>query len=734
MSDKFKIIINVFILISTCLVSTAQQVTSLDSMENIMFFDMSIEDIMNMKVTTASKKEEKLTDAPAIISVITQNDIANYGANNLFDVIDRLTGTYTLGSALLPDNMVSFRGDATVHYNNHILYLINGRPLRDNFGGGIRMALNLLYPLDRITKIEQVRGPGSVLYGTGAYTGVINIITKDADKQNLNVIIQSGSFGRVQGNISGGCHFGKVEIAGSINLLKENGWDFKATDGGAFGPKETRTIKMLQEGYSADLSIKYKGFSLSSYYGNSKQRAMYFPLAWSYFGKINSNGDTLPSKPKDYNLLHKYLFIDFGYQKDLTPWWKITINETVNSQKVIEAAEGATDNIAVVRSLDMLSEITNFIKIRKNASLTIGGLVNLISGNQTFPVSARQTPTVQNPYEAVGFGSYYIYNDKYGKNPNPPYIVPKYNEEQYAGYTQIDYKPKSYIKLTVGGQVNKVKNVKLDFVPRLGAIINLNKNFGTKILYASAFRVGASTERLIKVGFVFGNEQLKPEKINTFETQFFYNSTSNLINASITYFYNYQSSLIRRSGQAAIANKIPAGEYYINSGSSNTQGLEIETTVNINDRLSIIGSGTAFSSNLQFSKPGTDTTYSVNNYWALPMTMIKLGVHYSTSFGLSVGLFNSYFSGSKRKNETGTKTLEETNPPINSVNLLSANLRLSVGKLLKYDPLRLLSIGLYGENLLNHKVNAPDPQFGVNTIPSRSGIGIYCNISYSVRL
>src|SRR5205085_1330753 len=104
--------------------------------------------------------------------------------------------TQMMSSHLLPQAKVSIRGLMTSHSDNHVLVLINGRPFRDALGYYSNVAVYTAFPVDLIERIEIVRGPGSVLYGSGAVAGVINIVTREPAKpMSVSVSGGGGSFG-----------------------------------------------------------------------------------------------------------------------------------------------------------------------------------------------------------------------------------------------------------------------------------------------------------------------------------------------------------------------------------------------------------------------------------------------------------------------------------------------------------------------------------------------------------
>ncbi len=166
--------------------------------------ELTLADLLNMQVITASKKAENSTDAPGIISTITAEEIKYLGANSILDILERATSIQPLGSTLFPSNLAVTRGDLRSLYDNHMLILINGRPDREGVLGGINSPVYTGFPVEMIERIEIIRGPGSVLYGSNAFAGVINIITRSQEtKSSLKVKAGGGEFGTVLGSVTG---------------------------------------------------------------------------------------------------------------------------------------------------------------------------------------------------------------------------------------------------------------------------------------------------------------------------------------------------------------------------------------------------------------------------------------------------------------------------------------------------------------------------------------------------
>jgi outer membrane receptor protein involved in Fe transport len=669
-----------------------------------------------------------------VVSVISAENIQIFGGNTLFELLERVSSIYLTGSALLPDNMVSVRGDATVHYSNRVLVLIDGRPYRDSAGGGIRLALFQFFPISRIERIEIIRGPGAVLYGSGAYTGVINVITKKEKARAAQVCLRAGGDGRVQG----AAHFStplkeKGEVSLGLQGANTAGWEFNATDGMGVNRSLSRSTK----GAGLHLAARYGNFHLQTFAGVANMTAMYFPGAWSSYTRI-SGSDTLRNFYSDFQAIHYSLFADAGYTFELSKKWKLSSNLTYNGLRFVETAKGAADDIAITRSEDWLFEVANFIELGEKGTLIWGGLAQRISGHQTFPISLRREKTEEFPYEAVGFGSYNIFNFNLGRNPAPPYIIEPYAETWFSGYLQTDYRLSSHFKIVMGGQLNKAAEVALDFVPRLALIAKANDYVGAKLLYGEAFRVGASSERFIRVNFVFGNPSLLPEKIRTTELSLYYNDPNQLSSLTLTYFQNRQRNIITRSSKAAQDNNIPAFEYFDNSTLRRAQGFELEVTLNPLDRLKVMAYASVMESQDEVvirssnSTQRQDSVIRVSNLQGMPQTMAKMGISYTAPKGFSLGVFNSFFTGVDVLQVTpqGVAPMPLINPAADSFHWLTAQAHFSVGELFTLPHLVGLEATFYAENLLNQRVMSIEPQRNVNTLPARGGRRFYAGLQY----
>jgi len=163
---------------------------------------MSMEDLMNMQVTSVSKHTQKVADAAAAIFVITQDDIRRSGATSIPEALRLVPG---LEVARIDQNKwaIGSRG-FNGRFDNKLLVLIDGRSVYTPLFSGVYWNIQdvLLQDLDRI---EVIRGPGATLWGANAVDGVINIITKPA-ASTQSAIVEAGGGTEERG--AGGVRYG----------------------------------------------------------------------------------------------------------------------------------------------------------------------------------------------------------------------------------------------------------------------------------------------------------------------------------------------------------------------------------------------------------------------------------------------------------------------------------------------------------------------------------------------
>jgi iron complex outermembrane recepter protein len=193
---------------------------------------LSIENLMDVQVTSASKTEQKLSRVAAAIFVITQEDIRRSGATNIPDLLRIVPGV----------NVAEINGstwaigvrDFNEQLNNKLQVMVDGRSVYSpTFSGVFWDTLDI--PLADIDRIEVIRGPGGSIWGANAVLGVISIFTKKA-ADTKGAFVEAGGGESLQG-------FGMVQYGGDLG---------KATDYRVYAQYFNQNHMLDQTGQSGD--------------------------------------------------------------------------------------------------------------------------------------------------------------------------------------------------------------------------------------------------------------------------------------------------------------------------------------------------------------------------------------------------------------------------------------------------------------------------------------------------
>ena len=481
---------------------------------------LDLESLLSTKVITASKFSENLADAPGVISVISQDELRRFGGTTLQEVLERVPGL-SLASAYFTDrSLVAARGDQTKINGGHILFLINGRPTREVLEGGLISDLLEAFPVNALEKIEVIKGPGSVLYGSNAFSAVVNLITKKAEGNGLTV----SGFGGAEGT-----------LGNSGQVMVKHG-DFSLFGAGQFHQNPTWTTNYLlptsligdplappvplvqnatleDRGDGAYLGASYKNLAFMSSFTESHAPSF-------VRGSIASNK-------------WRRGFADLGYTLKATDAWDMSFNATYT--------RNTFDNFGYPDigrdSQELVLEWTNSITFSNWDRLTVGTLFNHVEGQETY------------------FGI------------DPPFQISDGSRPGGAFYAQWDHQLVDTVKLVGGFQVNKIAGTGLNVVPRAGVVWNPTSHVGVKALYSGAFRAPSINETMLNHPALQGNPDLKPEKVGTLDLSVSYQA--NRFQGALTYFHSRQTDSI-------VVDTRPVRWKYMNLGQATFQGFELE--------------------------------------------------------------------------------------------------------------------------------------------------------------
>jgi outer membrane receptor for ferrienterochelin and colicins len=208
--------------------SQAAAGSSSDNGTNQDLTKMSLEQLMQIQipvVESASKFEQKATEAPADATVITSDEIKKYGWRTLGDLLGSVPGFY-----ISYDHVYDYVGVSGVNLgdaNNRILLLVNGHRINNDLNDSAPVDTSFILDVDLIDRVEIIRGPGSVLYGNNAFFAVINVITRQG--KQIDGVEGSGTYGSYNegsGRVTlGGQFTNSLQFLLSGTIYNNNGID-----------------------------------------------------------------------------------------------------------------------------------------------------------------------------------------------------------------------------------------------------------------------------------------------------------------------------------------------------------------------------------------------------------------------------------------------------------------------------------------------------------------------------
>ena len=419
---------------------------------------------MDVQVTSASRREESQHMAPGIVTVVTSKEMQKYGARHLRDVLDRLVGIQVLGSHQDSHSKISMRGVNSSHHEGHVLLLLNDRPVRQATDGGLNSDFYLGFPINMIDHIEIIRGPGSVMYGSNAVSGVINIVTKDGDDftNESRVDLGVGSHGRQQVQVTTLVGDADYSLNIGLNYIKSDG---DAVNNMTDSDGNLGSYESGEKSRNLVIDARYKNLSVSAMVMDTQ-----LDSANSAF--------QFPSTEID---LTRY-FLDVGYLQDITKGWDISLNYTMSRDSADwQINEAAGDNRSEARS-DMIETI-----LRGKVSDDLNILV----------------------------GANYVRNESGFDRGLPKDTI----RSSISAYSQLDYMISDKQKIIGGIQWNEPKGHSSDISYRAGYIHGFGKDTWVKLLYSEAYRSPTMVETGLDAPQLKGNPNLDPETVSTYDVQ-----------------------------------------------------------------------------------------------------------------------------------------------------------------------------------------------------------------------
>jgi outer membrane receptor for ferrienterochelin and colicin len=181
------------------------------------------------EVQAASRAAESVSDAPGSVTIIPREELTAFGYPTLADALRGVRGLYVWNDRSYQS--IGVRGVGRLgSYTNRELVLLDGHPTNDDWVGSAYIGFDGRTDLADIERIEVVRGPGSVLYGTNAFSGVVNLVTRGVDpekKAGGEVGVSTADYGVMRGRVRAEARIGKdAGVWTSVALAHGSGRDF----------------------------------------------------------------------------------------------------------------------------------------------------------------------------------------------------------------------------------------------------------------------------------------------------------------------------------------------------------------------------------------------------------------------------------------------------------------------------------------------------------------------------
>jgi outer membrane receptor for ferrienterochelin and colicins len=444
---------------------------------------ISLDSLLNIPVSAATKYEKKTSEVPASVSIITSDDIERYGWRTLDEALSSVRGFY-----LSSDHnyyYVGARGfSRPTDYNNRILLLINGHTMNEDVYGSALIGPETVLDMDVVDRIEIVRGPGSALYGTGAMFAVINIITKKGVAlDGVEVSAETGSYGRKRATCAYGKRFDRdldILISGLWADIEGHDLFFKEFD----DPSTNNGIAEKRDGekfYGFLSSIKYKDLIIQGDYGH---RLKGVPTgAW---GTAFNDGN--------HETLDERAFLELKYEGSLGTDKNIIMRGHFDHYRFEGTYPYAEDG-----------------ETYKTYDASVG---NWLGCEFQFQWDVR-------PDDRLTAGTEFnnhIRSDYRSWDDEETYFDENFPFNVLSLYLQNEYQAAEYLSLTLGLRGDMYSTTGNTLSPRGAVIYNPVKSGTLKLLYGEAFRAPNVYERHYEdPGVSKPNTALEPEKIRTAE-------------------------------------------------------------------------------------------------------------------------------------------------------------------------------------------------------------------------
>lgn len=447
---------------------------------------MQLELFSSELVEAASRVIEPVESAPASVSIISSQELRAMRYPTLFEALRGTRGVFVADDRLY--QTLGFRGfNRLGSYGNRVLVTIDGTPMNDDWIWSSYVGFDLRTDLEDIDHIEVVRGPGSVLYGTSAFSGVVNLVTRASEVPNSNEIgvsLAADGVARARARVTR--HFGpRSGLWASVAGGQSAGQDFFFPEYVADGPPEV-----------AGNARGIDGARFATFAGRAWWRDL--ALTWSlhHHTKQQPTGqyDTLFGDGRTFSAdTRAFLEGRFEHQlgKAITSLTRLTGNVYLYYGDYVRSPEDEGIENNSYRSIWAGAEQRFVITPFSALSISLG------AEGQVHP-------------DAEGDGS----TETAGQ-----YINVNQSFSLAAGYGSLDVRPFNGLKLSAGGRLDYYSTFGSSFNPRLALIAEPWTGANLKLMGSKAFKAPSVYESSYTYIGQLPNPELTPEDIYSAEVE-----------------------------------------------------------------------------------------------------------------------------------------------------------------------------------------------------------------------
>ncbi len=497
-------------------------------------FRLSLEELLNVTVSVATKTQETLTLAPSSVTVFSRSEIQRMGVENVYELLNFVPGFQVTRSIDLADeSLIHARGIAST--NGHILVMLNGQRLNESYFGRTTL-YNRLLVTHNVKRVEVIRGPGSALYGSNAFLGVVNIITEE-NMNNVRVQAGSNDYYALDGNT----HFDLAEDISSAFSLSYQGQ--KGQDYSFSGFPDTQDPSNNLNLYSrskihdfgVDVSyMQYRNedfitFNAVANPGITETETRHLMLTLSHHNQVNRQFEIQSALTySQYNIDHIGL---------LTPANPPQTNFDLFAGPY-SRSEYYEFNSRGTYVFNNTQELTAGLFYRHEGVDSLGANTNHLTtdGFQISPLDQYYLGSIQRFKEVGQLDSSEQFLDIYG------------------GFAQYKVNLSENLTSYLGLRYDHYSEVGETWNPRLGLIYQMQHDATVKLLYGTAFKAPIISQLYADTPRNIANPDLEPEKVAT--TELIYQQKLSKSQFDLSLFHNSFSDLIYETRVGA-----PAGRY-----------------------------------------------------------------------------------------------------------------------------------------------------------------------------